>query len=112
MTQTKNLREICDLERAVLRALCGDAIAAHARGIILRKLASHQWHEAEHRIVYEALQRVDARDGTEIRERLPAQATRMGFPDVNWELYFAAVARAEGDVVRMVQELLRMKGAK
>jgi hypothetical protein len=112
MSQAKNLRAVCDLERAILRALCGDAIAADARGMILEKLAGHQWHEAEHRIVYEALQRVDAREGTGTRERLPAQATRMGFPDVNWEHYFAAEASAEAALVRMVRELVRMKGAR
>lgn len=112
MIQTKHLRAISDLERAILIALCSDAIAADVRGKILAKLTSHQWREAEHRIVYEALQRAGARDGAGIQERLPAQATRMGFPDVNWELYFAVETVAKMNVFRLVQELYRTTGAR
>ena len=40
------------------------------------------------------------------REELPAQATRMGFPDVNWKNYFPAEAADCGDVAGLVRELL------
>jgi len=112
MTQTRNLRTICDLEQAILIALCSDSMAADVRGKILARLTSHQWREAEHRIVYEALQRAGARDGAGIQERLPGHATRVGFPDVNWQLYFAVETVAKMNVFHVVQELFRMTGAK
>lgn len=111
MNHAKDSHSILNLERGVLSALCGDAIAADLRSRILTELRRHQWREAEHRIVYEALRNIGARDGAGIRERLPAQATRMGFPDVNWESYFARETVADGDLVRMVQELLLMAGS-
>ena len=39
--------------------------------------------------MFEALGRTRPVDLTPLREQLAAHATRMGFPEVVWELYFA-----------------------
>lgn len=88
---------ITELERRFLRALCreGADSCAHAglddqsRAGAVSGLLSHNWQDAEHRIVFEALARLPGRDAAELRRQLPAQATRMGFPDIQWETYFA-----------------------
>ena len=85
------------LERTILRALCRDGLDgaaqadrdAHSRAVAVSELLSHNWQDAEHRVVFEALARLAGRDAAELRRQLPAQATRMGFPDVCWETYFA-----------------------
>ena len=98
-----------DLESRILRALCSnpsprtDNLAA--RAIILAQLRSHGWQDSEHRVVFEALTALPGLDATELREQLPAQATRMGFPDVNWENYFASAAAASA-IETLVAELL------
>jgi len=84
--------QILNLEREILRALCNSQDPATARNAILRSLAHHAWHDPEHRIVYEALSRMRTRGPAALREELPATATRMGFPDVDWHLYFAVDA--------------------
>jgi hypothetical protein len=76
------------IERRVLCALCGGAPGADADLIV--KLNSYQWMDAEHRIVFEALSKILPCDALSLQELLPAQATRMGFPDVDWRSYFAA----------------------
>jgi hypothetical protein len=89
-----------DLESRILRALCsgpaafGSSGADHAPegAAILAELRAHRWQDPEHRVVFEALTLLPGRQGNELREQLPAQATRMGFPDVNWDAYFAANA--------------------
>jgi hypothetical protein len=90
-----------ELERRILRALCGlRARSAEIREekdtasqkSIFTGLRAHQWHDPEHRVVFEALTLLPKRQANELREQLPAQATRMGFPDVNWDEYFAAPA--------------------
>ncbi|MFZ0583224.1 MAG: hypothetical protein WA690_13265 [Candidatus Acidiferrales bacterium] len=89
---------IFELERKTLRALCrerldGPARAdldAQSRAAAVSELLLHNWQDAEHRIVFEALARLPGRDAAELRRQLPAQATRMGFPDVQWETYFAS----------------------
>ena len=90
-----------DLESKILRALCSnplpgtdDPAAAQTakRAAILAKLRAHRWQDPEHRVVFEALTLLPGREAAELREQLPAQATRMGFPDVNWQKYFTGSA--------------------
>jgi hypothetical protein len=97
-----------DLESRILRALCSDLSPridnADARAAILAKLRTHRWQDPEHRVVFEALTLLPGRELIELREQLPAQATRMGFPDVNWEKYYAAAA--DSAIENLVAELL------
>jgi hypothetical protein len=98
-----------DLESGILRALCGNPYShldnSAARAMILAQLRPHLWQDSEHRVVFEALTALPGRNATELREQLPAQATRMGFPDVNWESYFASAA-ADPAIETLVAELL------
>jgi hypothetical protein len=117
-----------DLETRILRALCSgvDPVAAHfsapsvtnpspsanapttataKRAAILAQLRTHRWQDPEHRVVFEALTMLPGREAAELREQLPAQATRMGFPDVNWEEYFV-VATDDSAIESLVAELL------
>lgn len=88
---------IIELERKILRALCRERIDSSARADLdgqsrasaVSRLLSYKWQDPEHRIVFQALARLPGRDAAELRRQLPAQATRMGFPDVQWETYFA-----------------------
>lgn len=94
------------LERDILRAICcgcGKDEAVHAAKQALRGYA---WRESEHGVVFEAIERTRASDAAELRRKLPAQATRMGFPDVNWELYFeGGPAQRSGEIEEWIREL-------
>jgi hypothetical protein len=83
---------IIELEREILRMLCDPRAEAHgkSREQAVLRLQAHSWRDAEHRIVFEAVAKLSGRNATELRRQLPAQATRMGFPDVHWETYFAS----------------------
>ena len=103
-----------DLESRILRALCNNlspstdspATAFTAkRAAILANLRCHRWQDPEHRVVFEALTLLPGRQATALREQLPAQATRMGFPDVNWQKYFTATAD-DSAIETLVAELL------
>jgi len=83
-----NVNEILDLERLVLTALCASVGLGGRRELILSALSRHQWRAPEHRVVYEALTRMPSADPGAICAELPAMATRMGFPDVDWDAYF------------------------
>jgi hypothetical protein len=82
---------IIELELEILRILCDPQEQADvkSREQAVLRLQGHSWHDAEHRIVFDAIAKLPGRDGAELRRQLPAQATRMGFPDVHWETYFA-----------------------
>lgn len=83
---------IIALEREILRMLCDphEQADAQLRERAVLRLQAHSWHDAEHRIVFEAVAKLPGRDAGELRRQLPAQATRMGFPEVYWETYFAS----------------------
>jgi hypothetical protein len=83
-----NVDQVSGLEREILWAMCTSPHLTGKRSMLLGALASHVWRDPEHRVVYEALLRIRARDPDALRSELPATATRMGFPDVEWSEYF------------------------
>jgi hypothetical protein len=89
--------------------MCAEDLASPARAEIEAKLASYTWCDSDHGLVFEALHRL-RRGGTtstsQLRRELPAQATRMGFPDVDWENYLGQNATDQRDIRNLVDELL------
>lgn len=106
MSRQSPKERILGLERDTLCALCVRGSENARREAVMRDLSKHVWQDAEHRVVFEAIERLSSSDPQLLREQLPAQTTRMGFPDVNWENYFRAEGEAEGDFDTLVRELL------
>jgi len=98
--------QIVELERAILRAMCGMLAPAQIE-TAREALRKYVWRDEEHRVVFEALARAGRADPVTIREQLPAHATRMGFPDVNWTLYFDALSERHAPQNFDMQDLLR-----
>jgi hypothetical protein len=95
--------QILHCELAVLRALCVPSHTSLRREAITRQLSMYVWLNNEHRVVFEAIARLCSSNPSLLREQLPAQATRMGFPDVSWENYF--VPQPENDIEALAGEL-------
>jgi hypothetical protein len=93
------------IEQRILCVLCSGAAGADADSI--RDLRNHRWMDAEHRIVFDAFSKLPHCDAKALREMLPAQATRMGFPDVDWQLYFEQSTENPEELHRLVDELLK-----
>jgi hypothetical protein len=85
MPRKSSSRKISDLELAILRALCA---MPNGWDEVARQLANYSWQEEDHEVVYKALRRVRGRGAKTLRDQLPAQTTRMGFPDIDWKIYF------------------------
>src|ERR1039458_2790813 len=96
---------VLHLERRILRALCGSANTPAAWDGLTSQLADHTWQEPEHRVVYEALRQIRSRDPKTRREQLPAQATRMGFPDVEWTAYLSPEGGEKTDAKQLIARL-------
>jgi hypothetical protein len=105
MLNQRLFEDIRDLELRVLRAFCNGAVSG--RDELLAELTTYGWIEAEHRIVYEALSNTPLNGARALREQLPSQATRMGFPDVNWDLFFDGSTMALADLQGLVRQLKR-----
>ncbi|MGA9884226.1 MAG: hypothetical protein WBQ34_10950 [Candidatus Acidiferrales bacterium] len=81
--------EVASIERQVLIAICnGDSLLAGANRAI-ENLSTYAWQEPEHETVYQAIRSIAGVDRARLRDELPSQATRMGFPDVDWPQYFS-----------------------
>jgi len=75
------------LEREILRALCNSRDPALPRETIMNSLSHHNWQDPDNRVIYEALRRIPTSSPAAIRDQLPAAATRLGFPDLDWKPY-------------------------
>jgi hypothetical protein len=79
---TKDETQIA-LELQLLKNLCGsglNSLSSEER----KTLSHHSWAAPDHRIVFEALARLANISPAALPHQLPAEATRMGFPDVTW----------------------------
>jgi hypothetical protein len=75
------------LERQLLRKVCCTGIQSISPEE-LRDVARHSWVGPDHQAIFEALLRLANISRAGLRHQLPAEAARMGFPDVPWEEYF------------------------
>lgn len=111
MSNTRNLDSEAKLEREILQLLCNlsDEPPERARSHALCNLVAHDWKDGDHRAVFNALRRSPGRDPKLLREQLPAEATRLGFPDVDWTEYFEKTDSADArKVEKLTRELLRL----
>jgi hypothetical protein len=106
--------QIIELEREILRAMCGGWEAAAQVSAARELLRAYAWRDEEHRVVFEALARARNPETIPLREQLPAHATRMGFPDVNWPFYFDSISQQRApqtfDLQELLQQLLQRTG--
>jgi len=93
------------MERQILQALCGNSVSGAGRERIISLLATHFWSNPEHKVVYDALRALRTTDPDARREQLPAQATRMGFPDVDWQNYLTPHPGNEADLGALIEML-------
>jgi hypothetical protein len=102
-----NATEIFEAEQLLLKFLCAHPAAATAQEI-KSQLSSYKWRNPDHSVVFEALNRLNsARTATQLREQLPAQLTRLGFPDVNYEIYFEGKIPEERQIPALIETLRR-----
>ena len=101
-------KRLCELERATLRALCQPSLSNTLRKKACEDLATHQWQVEDHRIVFATVQKARDTNVSLLPEQLPAHATRMGFPDINWAALFEP-SQAMQDIDRLIRDLKAAK---
>lgn len=70
-------------EEQLLRFLCANAEDIAQRRELFQKLRQYSWRDNDHRILFEAIGELLARNSQNILEHLPAEITRRGFPDTS-----------------------------
>ena len=99
-----------ELECEILRALCQTHRPAGALKTASEALRGYAWRHGEHGVVFEALQNIPSGETVPLRERLAAQATLMGFPDVDWARYLDR-AQATQNMEQFVRNLSELAGS-
>lgn len=102
-TQSRDTKKI---ERRVLGALCMGPLSLDDRSEALRNLANYNWILPDHRVIYEALRRSRQRNPAELREHIGAEITRLGFPDIDVEPFFAPCTLRTDEIVDLASALL------
>jgi len=99
--------EVVKAERRILRALSAGRMEPTEWIEIHRKLASYSWREPDHAVIYEAMVKARSRDPKHWQEQLPAQTTRMGFPDLDWKSFLglSPIEAPEPDVHQLIRAL-------
>jgi hypothetical protein len=85
----RNSREIViTTERDLLRRLCESGVERISPDS-LQSLAVYSWSSPDHRVVFDALVHLAGIPRAALRDLLPAETTRMGFPDIAWDRFFS-----------------------
>jgi hypothetical protein len=108
MPQASNSKTIPGLERSILRALCGSVDPRSSLAALACELDAYVWQEVDHRVVYQALGKLQRSDPQPLRQQLAVAATRMGFPDVDWDDYFMPGGIADADLPELVRQLVAL----
>jgi hypothetical protein len=97
------------LEQQILQRFCTEDVPESVTAAIKTKLDSYAWCDPDNRIVFEALCSLGSLTPAVTASQLPALATRMGFPDLNWERYLGHHRTDPADIRDLVEELLVAK---
>jgi hypothetical protein len=100
-----------EIERQLIRLLCSRDVRPAELRRLAAEFSSRSWRDAEHEMIFRAICDLAGRDHQSLRSELPAQATRMGFPDVEWSIYLDASARPESSLEEIIGELKRLDAA-
>ena len=102
----KQSRDAKEIERRVLGALCAAPLSLDDCSEALRSLVNYNWIVPDHRVIYEALRRSRQRSTSALREQMTAEITRLGFPDIQVEPFFAPCSLTRTEIMGLANALL------
>lgn len=95
-----------ELERLAIRVLCQGTPQGSVREIVIPLLRDYRWQSPLHQAVFKALVAIPSDDLSVLRDLLPAKLTRMGFPDVEWEEFFAPHSLSRDESLVLVRRMV------
>jgi len=99
-------QRVTQIERDLLRHLCQRGGIRAIQTDQRRALGHYRWIGQDHRIIFEALVSLASAPANSLREQLPGEATRMGFPDIQWEAYLEEPDKADDTVAELIAQLI------
>lgn len=95
-----------DLEKLVLRVLCVGTREGPVKEELIPPLRGYHWQVRLHQIIFRAIAAIGSDDPAVLRELLPAKLTRLGFPDVEWEEFFASHSLSREESIALAKRLV------
>lgn len=92
-------------ERAILSALCQNALLPERRALVVRQLMRYRFADPQNQVIFQALASLPTVESARIQELLPSRVTNLGLPVVNLESFFVAQPFDEVTVDRHMQIL-------
>ena len=108
MNWPRRVESVIAAEQTLLRQLCTSGITTPETEA-LRRLAQYKWEGRDHQVVFDALLRLANVPPESLRARMPIEATRMGFPDIDWPAFFERpedYSESEENIARLIANLL------
>jgi hypothetical protein len=103
----KRRTEIVRVESKVLGALCQGTVEGPIREFGCALLREYHWQNPIHQIIFQVLMAIPSERPDTIRAQLPVRLTRMGFPDVAWEDFFAPSRISKTAALRLLNRLTK-----
>jgi hypothetical protein len=101
--------QIAERELGVLRTICATRADSQSLSEAFAHLADYRWEYPDHEVVFAAATKVFKTEGKISLEKLAAQTTRAGFPDIDWPVYFDDENDGDDSIEDRVSALLRSK---
>ena len=98
-------KNLAAVERAVLQCLCQGTPQGSVKPAGRRFLEQYSWSILTHRIIFEGLMSLMTDDPETLRQQLPAQLTRRGFPDVDLELFDSPHKLTKDEAEKLMKKL-------
>lgn len=105
-------RVLCsEVEATVLRAVCMGTAQGSVKETAKSLLADYRWRSSLHEALWKALSKSLTEDAQKLKEWLPAELTRLGFPDAAWEDFFIPVAISRQEAISLIRHMAIGGGA-
>ena len=94
-----------DREKLVLRVLCRGTPQGPVKEALMPLLRDYRWRAQLHQVIFSALAAIPSDDPAVLRQLLPAKLTRMGFPDIEWQGFFAPHSLSRKESIALVRRM-------
>lgn len=107
MHSNDNSVSCAETEEQLLRFLCANGESIAQRREVFHRLRQYSWRDNDHRVQFEAIGELLARNSQNIFEHLPAELTRRGFPDISCDALSARSSLDTKAALALAENLVR-----
>lgn len=93
-------------EIMALRVICLGTPEGSVKEIGKSLLRDYHWSNALHQAIWNALYSLPSENPETLRQLLPARLTRLGFPDVEWEEFFAPHSLSKDEAIALMRRMV------